>query len=118
MSGVRLTRRYLKKMIQRNEGRVIFIASEAAIMPSQEMPHYSATKTMQLSLSRSLAELTKGTNVTVNTIMPVSTLTAGVKTMLTSLYPNEKLTIEEAEKRFMKENRPTPSFKDLFARKK
>ena len=37
-------------MIERKEGRVIFIASEAAIMPSQEMAHYSATKTMQLSL--------------------------------------------------------------------
>ncbi|CJH69716.1 3-ketoacyl-ACP reductase [Streptococcus pneumoniae] len=106
MSGVRLTRSYLKKMIERKEGRVIFIASEAAIMPSQEMAHYSATKTMQLSLSRSLAELTTGTNVTVNTIMPGSTLTEGVETMLNSLYPNEQLTIEEAEKRFMKENRP------------
>ncbi|MNI35977.1 3-oxoacyl-[acyl-carrier-protein] reductase FabG [compost metagenome] len=78
MSGVRLTRGYLKQMIQKNEGRVIFIASEAAIMPSQEMAHYSATKTMQLSLSRSLAELTQGTNVTVNTVMPGSTLTEGV----------------------------------------
>ena len=86
MSGVRLTRSYLKKMIERKEGRVIFIASEAAIMPSQEMAHYSATKTMQLSLSRSLAELTTGTNVTVNTIMPGSTLTEGVETMLNSLY--------------------------------
>ncbi|TKI01760.1 SDR family NAD(P)-dependent oxidoreductase, partial [Bacillus cereus] len=92
MSGVRLTRSYLKKMIERKEGRVIFIASEAAIMPSQEMAHYSATKTMQLSLSRSLAELTTGTNVTVNTIMPGSTLTEGVETMLNSLYPNEQLT--------------------------
>ncbi|MBE9917329.1 SDR family oxidoreductase [Paenibacillus donghaensis] len=107
MSGVRLTRSYLKKMIQKDEGRVIFIASEAAIMPSQEMPHYSATKTMQLSLSRSLAELCKGTKVTVNTVMPGSTLTEGVETMLNSLYPNENLTMEEAEKRFMKENRPT-----------
>ncbi|MDM5284699.1 SDR family NAD(P)-dependent oxidoreductase [Peribacillus frigoritolerans] len=107
MSGVRLTRSYLKKMIQKKEGRIIFIASEAAIMPSQEMAHYSATKTMQLSLSRSLAELCKGTNVTVNTVMPGSTLTEGVETMLNSLYPNEQLSIEEAEKRFMKENRPT-----------
>ena len=86
-------------------------------MPSQEMAHYSATKTMQLSLSRSLAELTTGTNVTVNTIMPGSTLTEGVETMLNSLYPNEQLTIEEAEKRFMKENRPL-LFKDLFDQKK
>ncbi|TCW41476.1 short subunit dehydrogenase [Laceyella sacchari] len=50
MSGIRLSRWYLKQMIQKKEGRVIFIASEAAIMPSQEMAHYSATKTMQLSL--------------------------------------------------------------------
>jgi 3-oxoacyl-[acyl-carrier protein] reductase len=114
MSGVRLTRQYLKQMIQKKEGRVIFIASEAAIMPSQEMAHYSATKTMQLSLSRSLAELTKGTNVTVNTVMPGSTLTEGVETMLNTLYPNEKLTMEEAEKRFMKENRPTSIIQRLI----
>lgn len=114
MSGVRLTRWYLDQMIQKKEGRVIFIASEAAIMPSQEMAHYSATKTMQLSLSRSLAELTKETDVTVNTIMPGSTLTEGVETMLNNLYPNEKLTMEEAETRFMKENRPTSIIQRLI----
>ncbi|GIP56220.1 SDR family NAD(P)-dependent oxidoreductase [Paenibacillus woosongensis] len=114
MSGVRLTRHYLKQMIRKKEGRVIFIASEAAIMPSQEMAHYSATKTMQLSLSRSLAELTTGTNVTVNTVMPGSTLTEGVETMLNTLYPNEKLTIAEAEQRFMKENRPTSIIQRLI----
>lgn len=114
MSGVRLTRRYLKQMIHNKEGRVIFIASEAAIMPSLEMAHYSATKTMQLSLSRSLAELTQGTNVTVNTVMPGSTLTEGVETMLNSLYPNESMTMDEAEKRFMKENRPTSIIQRLI----
>lgn len=114
MSGVRLTRHYVNRMVQKREGRVIFIASEAAIMPSQEMAHYSATKTMQLSISRSLAELTKGTNVTVNTVMPGSTLTEGVETMLNSLYPNENLTMEEAEKRFMAENRPTSIIQRLI----
>lgn len=79
MSGVRLSRHYLKRMMQQDRGRIIFIASEAAVMPSQEMAHYSATKTMQLSISRSLAELTKGTNVTVNTVMPGSTLTEGLR---------------------------------------
>lgn len=114
MSGVRLTRHYLKQMIQEKEGKVIIIGSEAAIMPSPEMAHYSATKTMQLSLSRSLAELTKGTNVIVNTVMPGSTLTEGVETMLNSLYPNENLTMEEAEKRFMQENRPTSIIQRLI----
>lgn len=114
MSGVRLSRKYLQNMIEKKEGRVIFIASEAAVMPSQEMAHYSATKTMQLSISRSLAELTTGTNVTVNTVMPGSTLTEGVETMLNSLYPGEHLTVEEAEKRFMKENRPTSIIQRLI----
>lgn len=114
MSSVRLTRQYLKDMIRKKEGRVIFIASEAAIMPSQEMAHYSATKTMQLSISRSLAELTKGTNATVNTVMPGSTLTEGVESMLNTLYENEDLTIEEAEKKFMEENRPTSIIQRLI----
>ncbi|MGX4584567.1 SDR family NAD(P)-dependent oxidoreductase [Paenibacillus chitinolyticus] len=114
MSGVRLSRHYLNRMIEKKEGRVIFIASEAAVMPSQEMAHYSATKTMQLSISRSLAELTKGTNVTVNTVMPGSTLTEGVESWLNTLYPNEKMTVEEAEKRFMRENRPTSIIQRLI----
>lgn len=114
MSGVRLSRHYLKRMMQQDRGRIIFIASEAAVMPSQEMAHYSATKTMQLSISRSLAELTKGTNVTVNTVMPGSTLTEGVETMLDTLYPGESLTIHEAEQRFMRENRPTSIIQRLI----
>lgn len=114
MSGVRLARGYLQRMLEKQTGRVIFIASEAAVMPSLEMAHYSATKTMQLSLSRSLAELTKGTAVTVNTVMPGSTLTEGVETMLNTLYPNESLTIEEAEKKFMAENRPTSIIQRLI----
>ncbi|MGD7008829.1 SDR family NAD(P)-dependent oxidoreductase [Metabacillus sp. 84] len=114
MSGVRLTRTYLEKMIAKKEGRVIFIASEAAVMPSQEMAHYSATKTMQLSISRSLAELTAGTNATVNTIMPGSTLTTGVENMLESLYPDEGLSVQEAEEKFMKENRPTSIIQRLI----
>ncbi|MRN52666.1 SDR family NAD(P)-dependent oxidoreductase [Paenibacillus monticola] len=114
MSGIRLTRHYLQSMIERNEGRVVFIGSEAAVMPSQEMAHYSATKTMLLSVSRSLAELTGGTRVTVNTVLPGSTLTEGVETMLQTLYPEGNLTIEEAEKRFMKENRPTSIIERLI----
>jgi hypothetical protein len=39
------------------------------------MTAYSATKAMQLSLAKSLANLTKGTAVTVNTISPGSTKT-------------------------------------------
>ena len=48
MSGVRLSRHHLRRMLDRNRGRVIFIASEAAVMPSPEMAHCSATKSMHV----------------------------------------------------------------------
>jgi 3-oxoacyl-[acyl-carrier protein] reductase len=112
LSGVRLVRHYLKPMLSRKTGRVIFIASEAAISPSPEMAHYSATKTMQLSVSRSLAELTKGTSVTVNTIMPGSTKTEGVAKLVQDIFPD--LPPDEAERRFMRENRPTSLLERLI----
>ena len=99
LSGVRLARHYLQTMLAKKTGRVLFIASEAAISPSPEMAHYSATKTMQLSLSRSLAELTKGTAVTVNTVMPGSTKTEGVAKLVQEIFPG--VSLEEAEKRFI-----------------
>jgi len=105
LSGVRLSRHYLKKMLSRNSGRIIFISSESAINPAPEMAHYSATKLMQIAVSRSLAELTKGTNVTVNSVMPGSTKTAGVEKFIQDVFPGVEY--ETAEKRFMKENRPT-----------
>ncbi|WP_406700765.1 SDR family oxidoreductase [Singulisphaera sp. Ch08] len=112
MSGVRLSRHYLAGMLRRGHGRVIFISSESGVSPAPEMAHYSATKTMQLSISRSLAELTKGTAVTVNTILPGSTLTEGVQKFIAEVFPGAAP--EEAEKRFMQENRPTSLIQRLI----
>lgn len=105
MSGVRLSRHYLPKMLARDRGRVIFMASESAINPAPELPAYSATKTMQLSLARNLAETTKGTNVTVNSVLPGPSRTEGVSKLIAGLYPG--VPTEEAERRFVAEKRPT-----------
>ncbi|MGL1958299.1 MAG: SDR family oxidoreductase [Colwellia sp.] len=105
MSGVRLSRFYLSEMLEKNTGRIIFMSSESAVNPAPEMAHYSATKTMQMSLSRSLSELTKGTNVTVNSVLPGSTKTEGVKEFVQNIFP--ELEYAEAEKKFMDENRST-----------
>jgi 3-oxoacyl-[acyl-carrier protein] reductase len=113
MSGVRLSRHYLQRMLKRGTGRVIFISSESGINPAPEMAHYSATKTMQLSISRSLAKLTKGTKVTVNAILPGSTKTEGVKKFVQEVFPN--LPEDEAERRFMAENRATSLIQRLIA---
>lgn len=112
MSGVRLSRHYAKKMIERGTGRVIFISSESAINPAPEMAHYSATKTMQLAISRSLAELTKGTKVTVNAVLPGPTKTEGVGKFIQNIFP--QLSAEEAEKAFVVENRPTSLIQRLI----
>ena len=77
------------------------------------MAHYSATKTMQISLSRNLAELTKGTRVTVNAILPGPVATEGVNTFIASLFPG--LDLREAQARFMRENRPTSLLQRLTA---
>jgi 3-oxoacyl-[acyl-carrier protein] reductase len=105
LSGVRLSRHYLKGMLSRNSGRIVFISSESGVNPAPEMAHYSATKLMQLAVSRSLAELTKGTQVTVNAVLPGSTRTAGVERFIQDVFPG--VAYEDAEKRFMEENRPT-----------
>ncbi|GHO58061.1 hypothetical protein KSB_65360 [Ktedonobacter robiniae] len=76
------------------------------------MAHYSATKTMQLAIARSLAEIAKGTNVTVNSVLPGPTRTEGVSEFIQSLFPGEKP--EVAERKFMQENRPTSLIERLI----
>ncbi|WP_286177880.1 SDR family NAD(P)-dependent oxidoreductase [Rhodopirellula sp. JC639] len=103
MSGVRLARHFFKRMLDRNAGRIIFISSESGVVPSPEMAHYAMTKTAQLALARSLAQLSQGTKVTVNSVLPGPTKTPGVEQFVSELFPSQDWA--EAEKRFMAENR-------------
>ncbi len=45
MSGVRLARHYLKGMLARNTGRIVFISSESGLNIPVDMIHYGFTKT-------------------------------------------------------------------------
>ena len=65
MTAVRMTRRLMRPMLERGHGSIVFISSESAVKPQGWMVHYGAMKTCLLGLSRALAELTKGTRVTV-----------------------------------------------------
>jgi 3-oxoacyl-[acyl-carrier protein] reductase len=101
-----LSKFYLSKMLNNDSGRIIFIASEEAIMPSGQMPQYCMTKSMLLSLSKSLSKLTKGTEVTVNSIMPGPTLSENVHQIIEGIYSNENKNFSEKEKEFMTTNLP------------
>lgn len=107
MSGIRLSRVYLQKMLEKNWGRIVFISSESAINIPKEMIHYGMTKTAQLAVSRGLAELTKDTHVTVNAVLPGPTLSEGVGTFIQDLADNQSKTIAEVEDDFFKEMRPS-----------
>jgi len=107
MSGVRLSRHLFPKMLRENWGRIIFISSESAISIPEEMVHYGMTKTAQLSISRGLAELTKGTGVTVNSIMPGPTRSRGITGFIGDMASAAKITPEQAEQNFFKDHRPS-----------
>lgn len=114
LAGNRLAKHYLSAMLANDFGRIIFIASEEAIMPSGEMPQYSMTKTMNLSLAKSLSKLTVGTHVTVNTVMPGSTLTEGVQQMIADMYADSDLPENQWEHDFMVTHRPLSQIQRLI----
>ena len=108
MSGVRLTRHYLPKMLEADWGRVIFIASESGIMIPKEMIHYGFSKSAQLAISSGLAQLTKGTGVTVNSVLPGPTQTETVIDFMGGLIPDAKSKPpEQVGREFIKEHRPS-----------
>lgn len=78
MSAVRLTRAALPGMLARGRGRVIFIGTESAVDVPADMLHYGATKAGALAVANGLAKLTRGTAVTVNTILGGPTYSDGV----------------------------------------
>jgi len=107
LSGIRLSRHYFPKMLDKNWGRIIFISSESAVFIPDEMIHYGMTKTAQLAVSRGLAQLTKGTAVTVNSILPGPTKSKGVGQFIEDLATSGNKSTAEVEQEFFKDMRPT-----------
>jgi len=95
MSGVRLSRALLPGMLERNWGRVVFISSDQSAKPNSGMAHYAMSKAAQVSIARSLSELTKGTRVTVNSALVAPTWSEGVEAFLTKIAPGLGKTVDE-----------------------
>jgi NAD(P)-dependent dehydrogenase (short-subunit alcohol dehydrogenase family) len=115
LSGVRMSRHYLPGMMQRNWGRIIFISSESAVQIPAEMIHYGMTKTAQIAVARGLAQTTKGTNVTVNSVLPGPTASEGVGDFVKSMAESQKTDAATIERQFFKTVRPS-SLIQRFAR--
>jgi NAD(P)-dependent dehydrogenase (short-subunit alcohol dehydrogenase family) len=107
LSGVRLSRHYFPAMLKQNWGRVIFISSESGLMTPTEMIHYGTTKTAQLAIARGLAHLTKGTAVTVNSVLPGPTRSEGIVDFFKSVVSNPDAPAADIEKEFFAKFRPS-----------
>jgi NAD(P)-dependent dehydrogenase (short-subunit alcohol dehydrogenase family) len=111
MGGVRLSRAYLSGMLKSGWGRIVFVSSESALQIPAEMIHYGTTKTAQLAVARGLAELTAGTNVTVNAVLPGPTLSDGVGEFVAQLAAARGVDGKTVEREFFQTMRPTSLLK-------
>ena len=114
MSGVRLARHYFPAMLARDWGRIIFVSSESGLMTPGEMIHYGMTKTAQLAVARGLAEQTRGTGVTVNSVLPGPTRSEGIVGFIRSVVDNKDAPEAEREAEFFDKFRPTSLIRRLI----
>ncbi|AGI68626.1 YvrD-like short-chain dehydrogenase/reductase [Octadecabacter antarcticus 307] len=107
LSAVRVSRAILPAMLKRGTGSIVNLASEAGVKPLPQMIHYSVTKTAMLGLSRGMAELTKGTGVRVNSVLPGPTWTAGVEAYFDGLATQKGEPLAELIENYFQSDEPT-----------
>jgi len=111
MSGVRLSRHYLARMLEQNWGRILFISSESGVQIPAEMVHYGMTKTAQIAVARGIAESVAGTGVTVNTILAGPTESERVGAFVEAMAKQQGKSKAEVEKEFFEHVRPSSLLK-------
>jgi NAD(P)-dependent dehydrogenase (short-subunit alcohol dehydrogenase family) len=111
MSGVRLSRRYLAGMVERNWGRILFISSESGVQIPAEMVHYGMTKTAQIAVARGIAESVAGTGVTANSILAGPTESEGVAGFIDAMAKQQNKSKKEMENDFFEHARPSSLLK-------
>jgi len=95
MSAVRMSKAFLPGMLERNSGRIVFIASEQSVKPNPVMLHYAMSKAAMVSVARGLAELTKGTGVTVNSALVGAAWSDGVDVFMRKMALAQGVTVEQ-----------------------
>ncbi|MDP9034232.1 MAG: SDR family oxidoreductase [Myxococcota bacterium] len=111
LGGVRLSRAYFPQMLERDWGRIVFVSSESGVQIPAEMIHYGMTKTAELAVARGLAELTTGTGVTVNSVLPGPTRSEGVDAFVKQTAAARGIDAEAVERDFFVNVRPSSLLK-------
>ena len=94
MSSVRMSKAFLPGMLARNWGRIVFVASEQSAKPNPVMLHYAMSKAAQVSIARGLAESTRNTGVTVNSVLAAATWSEGVEVFINKMAHSQGVAVE------------------------
>lgn len=106
MSAVRLSRKVLPKMLQNKWGRIVFISSESGVNIPENMIHYGMSKAAMMAVSNGLSKLTKGTEVTVNTILGGPTYSDGVTNTVTKIAKANNLSESQMKAAIIQQTNP------------
>ncbi len=107
MSGVRLSRSLLPGMRERGWGRIVFVSSESGVNVPADMVHYGVTKAAMIALGNGLAKLTRGTGVTVNTVLGGPTYSEGVAASVAAVAEARSVSEEVMKEAIIGQNATT-----------
>jgi 3-oxoacyl-[acyl-carrier protein] reductase len=106
MSAVNASRAVVPRMRERGWGRIVNIATESATQPDAFFPHYAAQKAALLSVTKSLSKALAGTGILVNAVSPAFIKTPIIEGMLADIAAKEGIDVEQAEREFLRRERP------------
>lgn len=107
MPGVRCARGYLKQMMDRGWGRVLFFSSVEAVTATPDSLDYAFSRSAVLSLSRGLAKVAAGSGVTVNAVLIGATMTEGTERVLRTMAPSSEMDLYRFGAAALKQRYPT-----------
>ncbi len=97
----------MKDMLARNEGSVAFISSEAAIRSNRQHDALFDDEVRDAGSQPLAGELTRGTNVRVNSYMPGTTATESVMGYFDGLAKQQGKSVEDALRDFYRDVQPS-----------
>lgn len=103
MSTVRLARRLLPGMLARGWGRIILVGTESAVDVPANMIHYGATKAAALAIANGLAKLTRGTGVTVNSVLGGPTYSDGVAATVEHIAALQSMSVADLKTQLVRD---------------
>ena len=106
MSSIKLSRKLIPKMLEKNWGRILFISSESGVNIPGNMIHYGMTKASMMAISNGLSKLTKGTEVTVNNILGGPTYSDGVASTVERLAQVQNITVDQMKAAIIQQTNP------------